>query len=104
MYSLGALFQKQPAVIAGTVRSVVWILVLLGIIALEEAALAAIALGLEAILTLFVVQTSTPTANAQLRSGTEVRVAGTNDTVVIQPSPPGPIGVEDGQDEPVVAG
>lgn len=30
-----------------------------------------------------------------LKSGTEVAVQGTSDSVVIQPTPPGPVGIED---------
>ena len=46
----------------------------------------------------------TPVAAPKLPANTEVMVQGTNDTVVIQPTPPGPVGIEDGAadgDQPV---
>ena len=47
-----------------------------------------------ALLTLFVRQASTPTAAPTLPEGAEVTVQGTTDTVIVAPTPPGPIGIE----------
>lgn len=99
MYAIGNLFTKEPAVIAGAIRSILWVLVLLGVVVLDEAALAGIALGLEAILTLFVRHTSTPVAAPTLPADTEVTVKGTSDTVIVQPTPPGPAGIEGGAED-----
>lgn len=96
MYSITAIFQKQPAVIAGAIRTVLYVLVLAGVLVFGEQLLAGIALAVEVVLTLFVVSTSTPTAAPTLKSGTEVKVQGTTDTVVIAPTPPGPTGIEGG--------
>ena len=38
----------------------------------------------------------TPVAAPKLKAGTEVMVQNSTDTVVIQPTPPGPVGIEDG--------
>ena len=43
--------------------------------------------------------TVTPVAKPKLPAGTEVMVQGSTDTVVIQPTPPGPVGIEDGATE-----
>ena len=40
----------------------------------------------------------TPVAAPKLPAGTEVMVQDSSDTVIIQPTPPGPTGVEDGAD------
>lgn len=40
----------------------------------------------------------TPVASPQLPANTKVAVQGTDDAVIIQPTPPGPTGVEDGAD------
>jgi hypothetical protein len=98
MYALGNLFTKEPAVIAGAIRTILWVLVLLGVVALQEAALAGIALALEVVLTLFVRQTVTPLSSPTLPIGTEVNMPGTSDTVIVQPTPPGPVAVEGGAD------
>lgn len=78
-YSIGNLLQKEPVVIAGAIRSVLWVLVLLGVVALGEAQLAGIALALELVLTLFARQSSTPTAAPALPLGKAVTVEGTAD-------------------------
>ena len=59
-YSPKAIFDKEPAVIAGSIRSILMVAVLLSLVALDEKQLAGIALGLELVLTLFVRQSSTP--------------------------------------------
>lgn len=53
-YSLRAVLDKEPAVIAGSIRSVLYVLVLLNVARLDAGQLAGIALGLELVLTLFV--------------------------------------------------
>lgn len=98
MYSLKAILGKQPAAIAGAVRAVLFVLVLAGVIVLDEKVLSGIALALEVVLSLFVFQTSTPVASPTLPSGTEVSVKGSEDKVVIATTPPGPEGVEGGSD------
>lgn len=72
-YSITNLFTKEPAVIAGAIKSILWIAVLLGFVTLGETQLAAIALGLELVLGLFVRSTSTPTAAPSLPVGTPVK-------------------------------
>ena len=71
-YSLTNIFTKEPAVIAGAIRTVLLALVLLSIVAMDEKQLAGIALALEVILTLFVRSQSTPTAEPTLPVGTPV--------------------------------
>jgi hypothetical protein len=96
MYSITAIFQKQPAVIAGAIRIVLFTLVLLSVLNLTTEALAGIAIAVEALLTLFVVSQSTSAAYPTLKPDTEVSVQGTTDKVVIAPTPPGPTGIEGG--------
>lgn len=60
-YDPRAIFEKEPAVIAGAVRAVLFGAVLFGF-AIDEQQLAGIALGLEVVLTLFVRSSSTPNA------------------------------------------
>ena len=67
-YDFRALFDKEPAVIAGTIKSVLWIAVLFGF-SIGEQQLAAVALGLEAILTLFVRGNSTSNATVAAMTG-----------------------------------
>jgi hypothetical protein len=59
-YDLRAAFDKEPAVLAGAVRSVLMTLVLMGLLVIDEKQLAGIALALEVVLTVFVRQSSTP--------------------------------------------
>ena len=99
MYSLRAIFDKQPAIIAGAIRSVLFVLVLAGLVSLGEELLAGIALTAEIVLTLFTVSQSTPKHHPTLAEGTEVKVQGSEDTVVIAASPPGPVGIDDGADD-----
>jgi hypothetical protein len=46
----------------------------------------------------------TPIASPKLKAGTEVAVEDSDDSVIIQPTPPGPTGVEDGADAVGVQG
>lgn len=96
MYSLKAIFDKEPAAIAEAVRVILPVLVLLHLVQLDPVALAGIVLGVSALLTLFVRNASTSKKAPTLASGTEVSVAGSQDRVVIATSPPGPIGIEGG--------
>lgn len=59
-YSPIALFEKEPAVIAGALRTILYGAVLLGYVTLTVEQLAGIAVGLEVLLGLFVRQSSTP--------------------------------------------
>ena len=92
--------QREPAVIAGAVIAVLNALQQFGVINLTADGLSAVNIALIAVLTLFVRQTSTSLSSPTLKANTEVSVKGTSDTVVIQPTPPGPTGVEGGADEP----
>lgn len=94
MYSLGALFQKQPAAIAGALRAVLYVLVLAKVITLDVEVMAAGALALEVVLSLFVFSQSTPIAAPTLPEGTEVAVKGSEDKVIIAATPPGPEGID----------
>jgi predicted deacylase len=85
-YSLTAIFTKEPVVIAGGIRSVLYVLVLLGLVVLEEKQLAAIALGLEVVLGLFVRQGSTSTVSPNLTVGTSVN-AGAAVVASVDPPP-----------------
>jgi hypothetical protein len=59
-YSLGNIFTKEPVAIAGAVRSILFVLVLLSVVVLDEKQLAGIALALELLLGLFVRSQVTP--------------------------------------------
>ena len=101
MYSLGNFLQKEPVAIAGALRSVLWLAVLLGWVnGLDEQALAGIALTAEIVLGLFARQASTSHKYPRLEDGTEVEIAGSDDTVVVRKSPPGSTDIPGGQDEP----
>lgn len=63
MYSLRNLATKEPVVIAGAIRSVLFVAVLMGAVILDEKQLAGIAIGLELALGLFARQSSTGNAN-----------------------------------------
>ena len=89
------LIRREPAVVAGAVIAVLQALVLFNIVQVDEIQLAAINTALIAVLSLFVRQSSTPTAAPTLKTGTSVAVEGTNDVVIVQPTPPGPIGYEE---------
>lgn len=88
-YSLTAIFTKEPVVIAGAVRSILWVLVLMGAVVLDEKQLAGIALGLELLLGLFARQTSTSSSQPSLVVGTPVN-GGAAVVASIDP-PPAPV-------------
>lgn len=69
-YSLLAVFEKEPAVIAGTIKSLLMVGVLVGLLEMDEYALAGIALALELVLTLFVRGASTPNVNVNTATQT----------------------------------
>src|SRR5688500_7835633 len=77
-YSLTNVFNKEPVVIAGALRSILWVAVLMGVVFLDEKQLAGIAIGLEVLLGLFTRQQTTPTAAPTLPLGTPVTVSGTD--------------------------
>ena len=60
IYDPRALFQKEPAVVAGAIRTVLYTLVLMNAVHLTVEQLAGIAVGLEVVLGIFVRQSSTP--------------------------------------------
>jgi len=60
IYDPRAIFQKEPAVIAGAIRTVLYTLVLMNAVHLTVEQLAGIAVGLEVVLGIFVRQSSTP--------------------------------------------
>jgi hypothetical protein len=100
MYSLGNLLQREPVAIAGAIRSVLWLAVLLGWVnGLDEQALAGIALTAEVVLGLFARNASTSTHAPKLEAGTEVAIAGTDDTVRLAAPPKLSTPIEGGQDD-----
>ena len=87
-YSLTAVFTKEPVVIAGAVRSILFVLVLLSVVTLDDKQLAGIALGLELLLGLFARSNTTSTSSPTLPAGTSVTVqtpAGQVDKTVVLP-------------------
>ena len=91
------LIQKEPAAVAAAIVAVLNVLQLTGVVSLDGDTVSAINIALIAVLGLFVRQTSTPISSPTLATGTEVSVKDTQDVVVIQPTPPGPIGVNEAQ-------
>lgn len=83
MYSLSALLQKQPVAIAGALRSILYVLVLAGVLHMDADLLAGIALAAEVVLGLFAFSQVTPTSDPTLPKGTEVTVEGTEETSII---------------------
>lgn len=86
-YSIAALFTKEPVVIAGAVRSVLYVLILVNVLHLTVEQLAGIALGLEVVLGLFVRSTSTSSTQPTLAVGTTVN-AGAAVVASVDPPPP----------------
>lgn len=72
-YSIKNVFTKEPVAIAGAIRSVIYVLVLLGVVTLNAPQLAGIALALELGLGLFARHNSTPTSDPSLTEGTPVK-------------------------------
>jgi hypothetical protein len=85
-YSIGNIFTKEPVVIAGAVRSVLYVLVLVSVVVLDDKQLAGIALGLEVVLGLFARQSSTSTSQPTLAVGQPVN-AGTAVVASVVPVP-----------------
>lgn len=69
-YSIGAIFDKEPAVIAAAVRIILNTLVLAGILLWDEKLLAGVAIALEFGLTLFVRNSVTPNVNVNTATQT----------------------------------
>jgi hypothetical protein len=88
--------QTEPAALSAAVIAVIQALILFGVVNVTVEQLAGLNIALVAVLGLFVRQTTTPTAAPTLSANTEVKVQGTSDTVIVQPTPPGPAGVEGG--------
>jgi hypothetical protein len=93
--------QKEPAAISAAVIAVIQALILFGVVQITVDQLAGLNIALVAVLGLLVRQNTTPTAAPTLAANTEVKVQGTADTVIVQPTPPGPAGVEGGAAEGV---
>ena len=87
---------KEPVAVSAAIVAVLNVLQLLGVVNLDGDTVSAINIALVAVLGLFARQASTPTSAPTLKQGTEVHVQGTEDTVIVQPTPPGPEGVEGG--------
>lgn len=85
-YSIGNVFTKEPVVIAGALKSVLWVGVLMGLVLLDEKQLAGIALGLEVVLGLFARAGSTSTSQPTLTVGTSVN-AGSAVVASVDPPP-----------------
>lgn len=96
-YSIGNLFTKEPVVITGAVRSVLYVLILTGAIVLDEKALAGVALALELVLGLFARGSSTSTTAPTLTVGTPVNEGAA--VVASVTPPPEPVAVAE---DPVV--
>ena len=60
IYDPRAIFQKEPAVIAGAIRTVLYSAVIMGYLHLTVEQLAGVAVALEVVLGIFVRQSSTP--------------------------------------------
>ena len=99
-YSVTAIFTKEPAVISGALRSVIYVLILLGVFQLTVEQLAGIALGLELVLGLFVRSQSTSSTSPTLAVGTPVN-AGAAVVASVVP-PPEPVAIAG--DPPIAGG
>ena len=99
MYDPRNLLSKEPVAIAAAVRSVLYVLILMNAVNLTPEQLAGIAIAMEVVLGLFARHNSTPTADPTLKAGTTVSVQDSDDSVLIQPTPPGPVGMDDAQRE-----
>lgn len=86
--------------IAGLVSSVVTLAAIFWPDRLDpttQGAIIAVANSLIVVVTIYLTQRQvTPVANPTLPANTEVKVEGTTDTVIVQPTPPGPAGIEGG--------
>jgi len=69
IYSPKAIFEKEPVIVAGALRSVLFVAVLLSLLTLSVEQLAAIALALELVLGLFARGKSMPTSKVSTGSG-----------------------------------
>lgn len=87
-YSLTNLFTKEPVVIAGAIRSVLYVAVLGGVLHLTVEQLAAVALAAEVVLGLFARQGSTSSSQPTLAVGTSVNAGSAVVASVVPPPPP----------------
>lgn len=74
-YDWREIFNREPVAIAGAIRTLLWVTVLVGILTdppFSTAVLAGIALAIEVVLNLFVRAKVTPTAAPKLDPGTVV--------------------------------
>jgi hypothetical protein len=85
-YSFTAIFTKAPVVIAGAIRSVLFVLVLMRVVDLSVEQLAGIAIALELALGLFAHQSSTSMNFPNLAVGTPVN-SGSAVVASIDPPP-----------------
>ena len=76
IYDPRAIFQKEPAVVAGAIRTILYGAVILGVVHLTVEQLAGIAVGLEVVLGLFVRQSSTPNVTVAAIVNTPPTAAG----------------------------
>jgi hypothetical protein len=83
MYDFKAILDKEPVAIAAAIRSVLFVLVLTGLLLIDEKLLAGVALAAEVVLGLFVRNASTSTASPTLKAGTEVSIEGTEDKTTV---------------------
>jgi hypothetical protein len=87
-YSIGNIFTKEPVVIAGAIRSVLYVAILVGIVHLTVEQLAAVALSAEVVLGLFARQGSTSSAQPTLAVGTAVNAGSAVVASVVPPPEP----------------
>lgn len=90
------LLNKEPVAVAAAIVAVLNVLQITGVVSFTADAVSAINIALVAVLGLFVRQASTPISSPTLAAGTSVKVQGSEDSVIVQKSPPGPVGVEGG--------
>lgn len=84
-YSIMAIFDKEPAFIAGAIRSLLMVAILVNVLVLDEKQLAGIAIALELVLTLFVRNKST--ANVNVPAANTTTTTATVTTTAAGPAP-----------------
>jgi hypothetical protein len=93
MYNLKNILDKEPVAIAGALRSLLYIAVLGGLLHMDAGLLAAIALGAEITLGLFVRNASTPNATSEqnvaeaFQAGAEAGSTAKEQDISLEPSP-----------------
>ncbi len=86
MYSIRAVLQKQPVAIAASLRSILYVLVLMQIIQIDAEQLAGIALAAEAVLGLFAYASVTPNVVAAEQVKTAAADAATATAAALAPA------------------